>query len=529
MIFRDSSGLRPVDHTYDICIVGAGAAGIILGVELDGTGYDVCVLEAGERVYDKVVQELFRGEVTGDRFPALRNTRLAALGGTTAVWAGWCRPLEELDFTGRPEVGSCAWPFSRDDLAQAYGRAMKLCGLANTDVGCQASQILETAALLPFEHADIAHHSFHVRANHFGEVFSQTLERSDNVAVCLRAPVLRLCTENGDDGISHVLVRAANGQDQRVFAKRFVLATGGIENARMLLLSGGSPDRSPGNAYGLVGRFFADHPFVDPGELVLTAPGALVRYFPQDAGGAGTSIRDVFSIREQILERERILNGGIFFYPRYEAHRAFATPEVKAGLEYVNKLRRKAVPGDGLQLLGTAMRAPAHLATAALRRLLIRNGPAVRWRLRAMFESEFRYDNFVELTRERDALGRPGPHVHWQLNELDLRSMARVVALLDQALRDADVGRIELAFPDTPEAWRAAAEGGKHHMGTTRMHRAASEGVVDPNGKVHGCNNLYLTGSSVFPSGGYANPTLTIVALAVRLAAHLNSAGASPR
>jgi len=96
-----------------------------------------------------------------------------------------------------------------------------------------------------------------------------------------------------------------------------------------------------------------------------------------------------------------------------------------------------------------------------------------------------------------------------------------VTSLFEQAVRQAGVGHLERAFPDAPAAWRRALEAGKHHMGTTRMHAAPRHGVVDENCRVHGTANLFVTGSSVFPSGGYANPTLTIVALAARLGDHL--------
>jgi choline dehydrogenase-like flavoprotein len=93
--------------------------------------------------------------------------------------------------------------------------------------------------------------------------------------------------------------------------------------------------------------------------------------------------------------------------------------------------------------------------------------------------------------------------------------------LFDQAVREAGVGHLDPAFPDEPSAWRRATEGGMHHMGTTRMHVAPQHGVVDESSRVHGTTNLFVAGSSVFPSGGYANPTLTIVALALRLGDHL--------
>ena len=141
--------------------------------------------------------------------------------------------------------------------------------------------------------------------------------------------------------------------------------------------------------------------------------------------------------------------------------------------------------------------------------------------MRAAFETGFRYDNRVTLTDERDRLGRRRVRIEWRIADADVENMRRVTDLFDRTVRQAGVGHLERAFPDAPAAWRQALEGGKHHMGTTRMHRAPRHGVVDENSRVHGTSNLFATGSSVFPSGGYANPTLTIVALAVRLGDHL--------
>jgi choline dehydrogenase-like flavoprotein len=167
------------------------------------------------------------------------------------------------------------------------------------------------------------------------------------------------------------------------------------------------------------------------------------------------------------------------------------------------------------------MGAPHRLAIALARKLVVRHGPARRWRMRAAFEAGFRYDNRVMLSDERDRLGRRRVRVEWRMVEADVENMRRVMQLFDQAVRQAGVGYLERAFPDATAAWRQAVEPAKHHMGTTRMHVSARYGVVDENSRVHGTSNLYVTGSSVFPSGGYANPTLTIVALAARLGDHL--------
>jgi len=234
-----------------------------------------------------------------------------------------------------------------------------------------------------------------------------------------------------------------------------------------------------------------------------------------------SSVRGVLSLRREVSEREHLMAGAFFFHPRYESHPVFASAEVKAFLKLWNKFKKRGVPGAGWPYARRAGRAPHHVALALARKLVVRNGPAHRWRLRAMFETTFRFENRVTLGDERDRLGRRRARLEWRLGETDIDNMRRVTRLLDRAVRDAGVGHLEPAFPDEPSDWRHATEGGLHHMGTTRMHVSPQHGVVDENSRVHGTSNLFIAGSSVFPSGGYANPTLTIVALALRLGDHL--------
>jgi choline dehydrogenase-like flavoprotein len=148
--------------------------------------------------------------------------------------------------------------------------------------------------------------------------------------------------------------------------------------------------------------------------------------------------------------------------------------------------------------------------------------------MRSFIECESLPGNAVRLGDARDVFGRPLPRLDWRLSERDVRSVQRAFGLLGRALERSGQGRIELDFPDTPDCWRAACTGGKHHMGTTRMHESPAQGVVDADCRVHGTANLYVAGSSVFPTGGYANPTLTIVALTIRLADHLRAVRAAP-
>jgi choline dehydrogenase-like flavoprotein len=122
----------------------------------------------------------------------------------------------------------------------------------------------------------------------------------------------------------------------------------------------------------------------------------------------------------------------------------------------------------------------------------------------------------VTLSEQTDALGMPRVRLEWRLRPADMRSMVRAQEIVDEELRRAGLGRLQIELDDaTPPP---GLKGGWHHMGTTRMHLDPRQGVVDEHCRVHGVANLYVAGSSVFPTAGYANPTLTLCALAIRLA-----------
>jgi choline dehydrogenase-like flavoprotein len=521
MILDALKGFGHEPPRYDLCIVGAGAAGITLALELEATGLRVCLLEAGGSAYEAETQRLFEGEFVGQTYPILRDTRVGAFGGSTTVWAGWCRPLEAIDFEPRDWCDAGGWPFGLDELRPYYARAHEICGLAAFDYDPEHwAHVLGPHGILPGDPA-FTNEIFHVQVQNFGHRYRARLERSKNIDLVLHAPVTRARLEGA--ACTAVEIRTLEGYELAIRADRFVLAAGGVENPRLLLLSAAEPAGVPGDAGGLVGRYFADHAYVDPGTLVLREPDTLDFYRPRPVAPSpgASSVRGVLSLRTEVAECARLMNAAWFFHPRYEAHRVFDTGEVKALLQLWNKAKQRAVPGGAWPYARQAARAPHRLAVAMARKLAVTHGPARRWRMRAAFETGFRYDNRVMLSDERDRLGRRRVRIEWQIGEADVENMRRVTDLFDQAVRQAGVGHLERAFPDAPAAWRQAVEDGKHHMGATRMHVAPRHGVVDENGRVHGTSNLFVTGSSVFPSGGYANPTLTIVALASRLADHL--------
>jgi choline dehydrogenase-like flavoprotein len=306
-----------------------------------------------------------------------------------------------------------------------------------------------------------------------------------------------------------------------VRSRAVVVAAGGIESARLLLLSA---ERAGGcgNEKDLVGRYFTEHGYEDLAIYAPADPRSLRFYFPNTvaADDRSQTVRGGFAPSAARMRRDGLLNCAMFFRPAHEAHEVFENPRVQAALELWDMLRSRAVPDGRFRKGLYAAGAPHALLLAMWRRFGARGEPLAGLRLRSLFECAADPSNRVILGDTRDSLGRRVAKVQWQMRELDLRSVARARGVLDESLRKAGLGHLQSRGLGHDGA--RGVTPGKHHLGTTRMHRDPTQGVVDANSKVHGVDNLFVTGGSVFTTGGFANPTLTVVALALRLAAHLD-------
>jgi choline dehydrogenase-like flavoprotein len=522
------------DVYYDICIIGAGAAGITAALELAGdSSLNLVILEAGGEHFAHEAQSLFQGEVEGDRHPPLWRARFSGLGGSTQIWAGWCRPLEDRDFDRRDYVAGSGWPIKSDELRSAYRRANEICGLGAYDYELETWKDLLTGK--PLSSApELLHHIFQIRKLRFNQNYYADLHTAKNVHLYLYSPVMRLHAKQDGRRVDCVEIASYNGKKTRLRAKQFIIATGGIENARLLLLSGSSPENALGNQNDCVGRYFIDHGFIDSGWFIPGSDTRDLRYYfpvshPQDFGHA--SFRPVITLSPVVLEKEKMLNAAMYFYPSYESHPVFASVAVKAALELWEIVKDKklselieiskadAALGDLRNFGKRICSRPHYILQALLRKAVIKDTSCSRWRTRFYYECVPSADNRVSLSEEKDQFGRRRSQLNWYLSDQDLDSAYRFHVYLNNVLQKTGAG--QLIFFDNLLEWRSNTETGKHPSGTTRMHDDPKQGVVDKNCRVHGLENLYIAGSSIFPTAGYANPTLTIVALAVRLAEHL--------
>jgi choline dehydrogenase-like flavoprotein len=506
----------------DVCIVGAGPAGISIAHELRGSDIRVWLLESGGRDVERRAQRLNRGQSVGYPIHRLHQSRVRAFGGTSRHWFSpsddsWAaRPLDPIDFEVRPGICYSGWPFERAHLDPYYAHAQALCRLGPFvyDPAHWADE--GTGPNLPLRLGDVETTLFQ-RGRHDFNGFYDGLVRAPNVTLLLHAPAVELATDEDPGRVDRVEVKREDGTSCFVRARLVVLAAGGIENPRLLLLSRRVHRGGLGNDRDLVGRFFAERLSARSG-YVISVPPALAGSTEFSAVQAvpDALVQKALRVSDAVQRERQLLNCAFFLMTRNlsmtaEAFRSLATL-VKAG-------RRWPLP-DGM--LGHASNVATGLTDlGALARDRLRPAGDVRSVLavRVQAEQAPNPESRVTLGSRRDRFGLPVAQVAWRPVASDRASIRASQERLDAALHAAGIGRVQFMLGDEHPA--ALLEGNFHHLGATRMHADPSKGVVDADCRVHGIRNLYVTGSSVFPTYGCSNPTLTVVALALRLADHL--------
>ena len=511
----------------DLCIVGAGAAGIALAREFVGAPFRVVLLESGDVRFARRPQRLYVGDNAGVPNYATAHSRFRVFGGSTTRWPGQCRPLDAIDFESRDWVPFSGWPFDRAHLEPWYRRAGAVCHLSADDFEPAAWQ--GGGPALPLDGDDLEPILFQFgHPTDFGRIYRSELEAAANIETLLHANAVEIVPEAGRREVRAVTVRTFAGSQFQVRARAVVLACGGIENARLLLASNRYAPAGLGNEHDLVGRFFMDHPYLTTGYLAPADP----------AHARGLHVIDTFKrvgweqrahlgyALAEGVQRQEQLNGCSAYFIR-RLHSETAPEYFSAGGKSFAHLRdflTDKVPdkqiGRHLRNLALGYR---DVGITLARRTADLVRPKRCLALRIIPEATPCPDSRVTLSDARDELGMPRVRVDWRLNPDDRRGLERLRAALQAAVRERGLGTLVDDPSEDETGWPASMMGGKHHIGTTRMHADPKQGVVDPDCRVHSLANLYVAGSSVFPTSGYANPTLTIVALALRLADHLKA------
>jgi choline dehydrogenase-like flavoprotein len=500
----------------DVCIVGAGPAGITIARELIDRGVRVCLLEAGGREIERRFQRQSRGESDGYPIHRLHASRVRAFGGTLRHSmlgiTGWAaRPLDRIDFEAREGLPDFGWPFDRDHLDPYYTRAASVCGIRPFDVATSVwSKQVSAAGRYLEASGELEPAIFQFPAPVFHDAWD-VLSLSSNVQVLLETRAAEIRVDATGRHVDSIV--AVRGSRQRVVIRPrlVVFATGGIENARLLLAANGG--RGVGNEHDLVGRYFAERLSYHAGHIVLsdkTSMDQLECFYQPKGSDVGGGLR-----ASEELQRERhLLNVVFFLIPRPAAVTSNAVRSATTLRKAIDRLPPIAEIGWHTRNVLTGAR---DLADLAMSRVASR--PQIL-ALRAQGEQAPNRESRVTLSSRRDDLGIPVPRVTWRMTHDDHRSIEASGRVIDAVLRSRALGYVDwTARPDST----TLVEGLHHHLGATRMHKDPRQGVVDPDCRVHSVDNLFVAGCSVFPTYGASNPTLTIVALALRLADKLGN------
>ncbi len=538
----------------DICVVGAGPAGITLALELASYGIDVLLLEAGGEKFNELSEQDLKGDnVSLDHHAPLTECRSRQLGGTSALWVGRCLPLDPIDLEKRTHVTDSGWPIDWTELERYYPRANKYCHVGDYAYTVQSALASPPMPFIPGLHEGVLSTRYIERwslPTHFGRHYRNELASSKKIRLLLNSACVDMELDAQSRRLIGLVAATSPGRQFKIHARQYILAGGGLETTRLLLASNTVEQDGLGNRSGHLGRYYMGHLFGSVATIHLSGnTSQTINGFEQDY--QGIYCRRRIWVMPDTQRKERLLNTA--FWP---TNPPAADPDHRNGilsaaylaltLPYLgNRLAPPAIKkmfcGDSdkiaysqhlLNVFRDFPRVSTYGAYYLYRRFftqrsipaLFVSDPANCYDLYYHAEQSPNPESRVTLANEPDRLGMRRLKVDLRFREQDINSVVRAHRVLESELDlEQEVTRIKFKRQDIHSHVREQACDGYHQIGTTRMAVHERDGVVNQNCRVHGVENLYVCSSSVFPTSGHANPTLTIVALAVRLANHISS------
>lgn len=507
----------------DLCIIGSGAAGIALAREFFHSKYTIVVLEAGGLSHEVKSQDPYRSKVVGLPHEGVHSGRVRVFGGTTTLWAGQALPLSPIDFETREWVPLSGWPVSRKELGNYYRKAEEVMKLRPSSYDRDAW--LDCRRAPPGFDSEICNVGLSQFSNdwNFAVSYKKELQTSQNVHVITHANVVNIAANKSASTVDSLALKSLEGRNCKATSRFYIICCGGIETARLLLASNNVEPKGLGNRNDLVGRYFQEHLHCTP-----------IPVTPKNKRGFA-AIFNAFRYQNfkhapkiaaspSLQRKHQILNvGAEIVYP------PSSDSPIEAAKHLLRVVGRKQQWGEIPEVVGKLAKAPHKLAAAAWRYYVFKQ-PALdssgQPYLGICGEQSPYSESRIYLGEERDILGMRRAVVDWRLTNLEKHSIDIFLRHLAGEFNRLDLGRIELSdyrWPDDPAQFGSVLHDSSHHMGTTRMSQSPKTGVVDRDCKIHDVDNLFIGSSSVFPTGGYSNPTLTTIALTIRLADHLKS------
>ena len=516
------SSVQQQPITTDVCIIGAGIAGLTVARELLGAPLRVLVVESGGLASDDGANALNKGDNGVLEYFSTEYGRTRGLGGTSELWAGQCTPMDAVDFDVRPWVPGSGWPISRSDLQPFYPRALGVFALPPDALEESRTRDFPLRELAVRFDGLVMHASSFSSNRYLGRELRQPLETSETVSVLLHATATQLLSDPGGLRVERLEVRSMDGCSATVRAGIYVLAAGAIENARLMLLSKLSDPRGVGNRHGLVGQYLQDHVIGSCAVLEGADLGSLWKH-------ADLVRRDGmrWSSKLRMADSEQAKAGVL----NCTASLVFDFEDkdtVEHMVRMYRAIARRSRYDASMADLYYVMSHPLRVIEFGARHLGYTMPRLIRPKsvnLSVITEQAPNPDSRVTLSASKDELGLPRVKVEWRLGSREFETFRAMAKLCKREFERAGLAKVSLAawLAREDESWTTNVRDILHCSGTTRMGVDPKSGVVDSDCKVFDTDNLYVAGSSVFPTSGHANPVLTSSALAIRLADHLKA------
>jgi choline dehydrogenase-like flavoprotein len=503
----------------DVIIIGAGAVGLAMGVEMARSGSQILLLEAGGSWVTAESQAFFESaRAIGRQLNGLHLGRFRALGGTTTFWGGQLAALDPLTYGCRPWVADTEWPIRHPDVAPYYARLFSLLGMSRQIP--DDSEVWRRLRVSPPEDTTDLEFFFTRWAPeaNFARLFANDIHRSPNLTVAINAPVTALQLDPNGGRVLHLEVRANDGDPIQAHAENFVMANGAIETPRLLLLNLADGKVAPWARNPWIGRGFMDHLECIAGTVTPMDKRRFhnlfdnvyldgIKYQPKiKLSEQGQVSRKLLSVAAHLQFRssisEHISNARIFF-----------KAAVRGKFDFLNILK---YPAHIVSLARFSM----PIISRYIRDHRVYNVADRGIDLSLSMEQKPLASSAIVLRQDSDAIGMARIDVDWRVDGAELETLASFAELLRDYLELKQLARLQIvpALANRDPAFMSTAHDTSHHMGTTRMASDAHSGVVDGNLKVHGTDNLFVAGAGVYPTSGFQNPTFTAMALGIRLA-----------
>jgi choline dehydrogenase-like flavoprotein len=499
MIIDASSGSRDaLQRPFDVCVVGGGPAGISVARRVAAAGLSVALLEGGGLEFSSESQDLYAGDSIGQEYYPTDTTRLRFLGGTSNHWGGRCRPLEVNDFKPHPYHPLSGWPIARGDLDPYAAEADDILDLPGAEVFPDRTD--------DYAGADMTVIRFRQSPpTLFGEKYRAEIEASERIALAVNANLVDLELDPSLATVTGAAFRSFTPGDPgfTVTARTYCLCMGGLENPRFLLNANRQIPAGIGNQHDLVGRFFAEHIAYRAGRVLFADE---------------VPTRRGYEPTPKLMDANGILNFNLLMDTKSREFGKELARSLTCSADFIERLAEEVLGrtincdfGGIGEYFGNLRAEDRDVGTFGI-----------------IIEQSLNRDSRVLLGDKVDPFGHRRLVLDWQFSDLDRHTLQTSAMLIGQQFAERGVGRVQLSDWLLAEdfSWPQMSDGKgevglHHHLCTTRMSSDPRQGVVDANCRVHGTSNLYVGGSSIFATGGHANPTYTIVQLALRLGDHL--------